>query len=111
MKWEYLSRLLKRDHMAETEGSEATDKDIMEIDAKVVLAAVDITKVEVIIIKNKATRVVAVVNMIKNLTNILGITKINPVINPKNSSEEEGIEQEKILPMSLTKAININALL
>jgi hypothetical protein len=110
MKWEYLSRLLKRDHMAETESSEATDKDIMEIDAKVVIPAVDITKVEVIIIKNKAIRVV-VVNMIKNLTNILGITKIYTVINPKNSSEEEGIEQEKILPMSLTKAININALL
>jgi hypothetical protein len=35
--------------------------------------------------------------MIKNLTNILGITKTNIVINPKNSSEEEGIEQEKIL--------------
>jgi hypothetical protein len=60
--------------MAETESSEATDKDIMEIDAKVALAAVDITKVEVIIMKNKAIRVI--VNMIKNLTNILGITKI-----------------------------------
>ena len=78
MKWEYLFRLLKRDHMAETESSEATaDKDIMEIDAKVALAAVDITKVEVIIMKNKAIRVVVVVvNMIKNLTNILDITKI-----------------------------------
>ena len=110
MKWEYLSRLLKRDHMAETESSEATDKDIMEIDAKVVIPAVDITKVEVIVIKNKAIRVV-VVNMIKNLTNILGITKIYTVINPKNSFEEEGIGKEKILPMNLTKAININALL
>jgi hypothetical protein len=70
--------LLKRDHMAETESSEATaDKDIMEIDAKVALAVVGITKVEVIIMKNKAIRVVVVVvNMIKNLTNILGITKI-----------------------------------
>ena len=60
--------------MAETESSEDTDKDRMEIDAKVALAAVDITKVEVIIMKNKAIRVI--VNMIKNLTNILGITKI-----------------------------------
>jgi hypothetical protein len=52
MKWEYPSRLLNRDHMAETESSEDTDKDIMEIDAKVALAAVGITKVEVINMKN-----------------------------------------------------------
>ena len=77
MKWEYPSRLLNRDHMAETESSEDMDKDIMEIDAKVALAVVvGITKVEVIIMKNKAIRVVVVVNMIKNLTNILDITKI-----------------------------------
>jgi hypothetical protein len=38
--------------MAETESSEDTDKDIMEIDAKVALAAVGITKVEVINMKN-----------------------------------------------------------
>jgi hypothetical protein len=37
--------------MAETESSEDTDKDIMEIDAKVALA-VGITKVEAIIMKN-----------------------------------------------------------
>jgi hypothetical protein len=53
MKWEYLSQFLNRDHMAETESSEDTDNDIMEIDAKVALAAVvGITKVEVIIMKN-----------------------------------------------------------
>jgi hypothetical protein len=52
MKWEYPSRFLNRDHMAETESSEDTDKDIMEIDAKVALAAVGITKVEVINMKN-----------------------------------------------------------
>jgi hypothetical protein len=52
MKWEYLSQFLNRDHMAETESSEDTDKDIMEIDAKVALAAVGITKVEVINMKN-----------------------------------------------------------
>jgi hypothetical protein len=52
-KWEYPSRLLNRDHhMAETESSEDTDKDIMEIDAKVALATVGIAKVEVIIMKN-----------------------------------------------------------
>jgi hypothetical protein len=73
MKWEYLSRLLKRDHLAETESSEATAyKDIMETDAKVALAAVSITKVKVIIMKNKGI----VVNMIRNLTNILDIIEI-----------------------------------
>ena len=76
MKWEYLSRLLKRDHLAETESSESSEatayKNIMETDAKVALAAVGITKVKVIIMKNKGI----VVNMIRNLTNILDITEI-----------------------------------
>ncbi len=52
MKWEYQSRLLNRDHIVETENLEDMDKDIMEIDAKVALAAVGITKVEVINMKN-----------------------------------------------------------
>jgi hypothetical protein len=44
----------------------------METDAKVAPAAVGITKVKVIIMKNKGV----VVNMIRNLTNILDIIEI-----------------------------------